>query len=161
MTPFERAIDFTIPHEGGYNQFPADPGGATKWGISQRQYPGLDIASLTKEAAVAIYKQDYWDECRCDALGGPLAIVMFDTSVNCGVASTVKWLQNCLSVPADGIMGPITLGATTDYTPHQLAGGVLAHRLSRYYSITGRDPSQMQFIRGWTQRVADLLFYIQ
>lgn len=40
---FSIAIDRVLGLEDGYVNNPADPGGETKWGISKRSYPQLDI----------------------------------------------------------------------------------------------------------------------
>ena len=48
---FDTAFDRLIGHEGGYVNNPADPGGETKYGISKRSYPSLNIANLTREMA--------------------------------------------------------------------------------------------------------------
>lgn len=89
MTPME----FVLAWEGGYTDDPTDPGGRTNFGISQRAYPDLDIASLTREDAVAIYRRDYWTPAGCDGLPPPMALVAFNASVNCGVARARKWLS--------------------------------------------------------------------
>ena len=39
----------------------ADASGETKYGISSRSYPAIDIASLTLEDAKAVYRLDFWD----------------------------------------------------------------------------------------------------
>ena len=61
MTNFETAINRILSHEGGYVDNPADPGGRTQWGISQRSYPNLDIKSLTRDQAIALYERDFWE----------------------------------------------------------------------------------------------------
>ena len=35
---FERALTFVLRWEGGYVDHPADPGGATNYGVTQRTY---------------------------------------------------------------------------------------------------------------------------
>jgi lysozyme family protein len=45
---FDEAFDKLIDHEGGYVNDPKDPGGETKFGISKRQYPTLDIARSSR-----------------------------------------------------------------------------------------------------------------
>jgi lysozyme family protein len=82
--------------EGGTNHHLLDRGGLTKYGISSKYYPDLDIANLSLETAVSIYHKDYWLEVGCSHYPDPLAIVMFDTAVNCGVSSTARWLQTTL-----------------------------------------------------------------
>ena len=59
--------------EGGYVDNPADPGGETKFGISKREYPDLEIATLTRADAVAIYYRDWWQRYRYSELPGPIA----------------------------------------------------------------------------------------
>ena len=60
MNLFDRALAAVLDWEGAVTNDAADPGGLTKYGISQRAYPSLDIASLTVEQAAVIYHQDYW-----------------------------------------------------------------------------------------------------
>ena len=48
---FAQAFEMVIGHEGGLVDNHADPGGLTKYGISQRSYPGEDIRNLTLERA--------------------------------------------------------------------------------------------------------------
>jgi hypothetical protein len=59
---FERAVAFVLRHEGGYVNDPRDPGGETKYGISKRAYPRLDIKGLTEADAKEIYRRDYWEK---------------------------------------------------------------------------------------------------
>lgn len=84
MTNFDRAFAVVVGIEGGYVCDPKDPGGATKFGISKRQYPDLDIANLTVDQAKVIYKRDYWDSHSLDSLEYGKALLVFDTAVNGG-----------------------------------------------------------------------------
>lgn len=83
---FNAAFDFVIGAEGGYVNDPKDPGGETKYGISKRAYPGLDIASLTIEQARDIYHLDYWLPAGCESLDQAKALIVFDAAVNQGVS---------------------------------------------------------------------------
>lgn len=65
---FEKAVAFVLRHEGGYTNDNRDPGGETKFGISKRAYPSLDIKNLTEEQAKVIYRRDYWDRAGCGDL---------------------------------------------------------------------------------------------
>lgn len=85
MTNFERAFAFIIGEEGGYVNDPHDPGGETKFGISKRAYPGVDIKALTLDGAKAIYREDYWNALRLDERKYGPALVLFDCAVNQGV----------------------------------------------------------------------------
>ena len=82
MSNFDRAFRFLIGEEGGYSADPHDPGGETKFGISKRAYPQLDIKSLTLDQAKAIYRRDYWDRLQLDARKyGPALVLCGPTRV--------------------------------------------------------------------------------
>ena len=49
MQNFPDCIAHVLVAEGGLVNDPQDPGGVTKFGISQRSYPALDIRELTPE----------------------------------------------------------------------------------------------------------------
>ena len=110
---FATAIERVLSEEGGYVNDIRDAGGETKYGISKRAYPSVDIASLTLDDAKAIYKRDYWDACRCDELPDRIAAALFDSAVNSGRGPAVKWLQQALNVTADGVIGTMTAAAIT------------------------------------------------
>lgn len=92
---FPAAVDFVLKWEGGYTNDPNDPGGETHWGISKRSYPMLDIKNLSRNGAITIYRQDYWEPIGADALDPPMALCAFDAAVNCGVGRSAKWLAEC------------------------------------------------------------------
>src|SRR5690606_34526085 len=91
MTSDERfavAVEVVLRHEGGYVHDPADPGGETNWGISKRSYPHLDIASLTREQAIEIYRRDWWNRHGYDRIKSlDVAVKTFDLAVNMGPAA--------------------------------------------------------------------------
>jgi len=98
---FLACLDFTLGWECGRNRDGslrdgyvndlADPGGETKYGISRKRYPNLDIKQLTFAQAVELYHSDFWLEFGCDRHEMPLAAVFFDIYVNHG-PSTAKML---------------------------------------------------------------------
>ncbi len=92
---FRLALAFVLEHEGGYVNDPADPGGETKYGISKRSYPSIDIKKLTAEQAGQIYRTDFWDRCHCDGYDYPLALAVFDSAVNCGCGKAMLWAKDC------------------------------------------------------------------
>lgn len=162
---FDFAIEFLFKHEGGTNTDPLDRGGITKYGISQKQYPNMNILQLTKGQAAEIYHHDYWLSNKCDEFPQELATVLFDTGVNCGQVSAASWLQEVLvskgcAMKVDGIIGGVTIGHSRRYDSYNLAMGVVAHRLERYVRLTGKHPKQLKFIRGWINRAIDLIRYV-
>jgi len=150
---FDEAFDILIGHEGGHVDHPDDPGGETKYGISKRSYPEVNIAGLTLDEAKAIYRADYWDRVRADELPSELRFLLFDAAVNAGVAQSIKWLQRAVGARDDGVIGPITLAAIADSNPHQISSNFLGQRLKHMTDLRHWD----QFGRGWARRIASNL----
>lgn len=148
---FERAFDMVIGHEGGLTDNPADPGGLTKYGISQRQYPGEDIRNLTMARAQELYRRDYWGPIKGDQLPNELALCLFDMAVNSGVAQAVRTLQKAIDVPVDGILGPGTLGKALSMQAEILVTYFQAERVL----FMAKLPEFATFGRGWTRRVIE------
>jgi len=138
---YAKIINFIIQLEvgpyknGGYTNDPVDPGGETKWGISKRANPDVDIKNLTRDQAVEIYKKRYWKD-EWEKLGFPLAVCMMDTAVNGG-------------------NGPMMLEASgRNYIQF------LQLRLLRYKTIIANKPSQKKYENGWNNRIRDLRRFI-
>lgn len=145
---FHHAVTHVIEREGGYVNDPRDPGGETKYGISKRAYPNLDIASLTLRDAQQIYKTDYWDPIRGDELHDRVAFVVFDCAVNQGVSRAVKLLQRTVGVKEDGVFGPVTLSAAKVQSWSGFVERFQAERILHYASL----PTWPTFGRGWCRR---------
>ena len=149
---FDKAFEIIIGHEGGYVHDYRDPGGETKFGISKRAYPTLNIKDLTLDDAKTIYLADYWNAFDGDLLPDSARLMVFDCAVNCGVTAAKKLLQRAVGVKDDGIIGPKTKQAisNTDDLDRKFAGHWLNYYTDlKHYDIYGR---------GWVRRVAkDLL----
>lgn len=94
---FERAFELVIGSEGGYVNDPNDPGGETKYGVSKRAYPSVDIKNLSLDGAKDIYWRDYWAKLSLDKLPWSIAYPAFDTAVNLGVYATSGMLKSALA----------------------------------------------------------------
>jgi len=136
---FPTAVAFVISHEGGYSRDPQDPGGETKFGISRRAYPNIDIAALTEEGAKEIYLRDYWLPIGADDLPTPADIVAFDTAVNLGISFARELLHE----------------TNNDVVT------MLFYRLRKYSRIVATHPELLKYLRGWLNRVLDLYDYIR
>lgn len=100
-----------IEREGGYVNDPDDPGGETKYGISKRSYPTLDIKNLTVEQASDIYMRDFLRRFMLERLDRvDTAEWVMDWLVHSGTLA-LRIIQKQLKVTVDGIMGPQTLKA--------------------------------------------------
>jgi lysozyme family protein len=154
---FEQAIVKVLAHEGGFVDHPDDPGGATKFGITEAVarrvgYRG-NMRDLPLDLAKQIYRREYWDAMRADELPAEARYVLFDGAVNSGVAQAARWLQRAVGVPADGVIGPKTIAAAAAIDGARLKAAVLAQRL-RFMAGLAAWPS---FSRGWAMRIADLM----
>lgn len=126
MSFFNAAFEIVVGIEAGYVNDPQDPGGETKYGISKRAYPELDIANLTIDQAKEIYRRDYWDRCACDTLSWERALCVFDCAVNQGQGTA-----RALNVQAHD------------------AGNLMARRAVRYAGTAHFD----RFGEGWMDRL--------
>lgn len=159
--------NFTFPAEGVTSNLKYDRGGLTKYGVSSKSYPNLDIRSITRNGAAVIYYRDYWLKSKCNKLQPRLAQFIFDSAVNCGNSSAGKFLQRSVnsltenSLLVDGIIGSITLSEVAKWDETEIILGVAAERLYYYTRIAGGDASQTHLLRGWVNRVAGLLEFVQ
>ncbi len=147
---FRDYIERVLSHEGGYVNDPRDPGGETRWGISKRSYPHVDIKRLTRDDAIAIYERDFWRRVQGDRLPRQFAFQALDAAVNHGIENAVRWMQRAAGVADDGYIGPMTLAAVARTDPADLVLKFNAERLEFYARLSTFDA----FGRGWTRRVA-------
>lgn len=137
LLQFKEGLLFVLKWEGGYVNDPNDPGGETKYGISKRAHPHLDIQNLTPADAALVYFRDYWSKCGCSELDYPLNIVVFDSAVNCGVSKALHWLRESHD--------------EWDY---------LDKRKKFYLELAKQDRFR-GFLKGWLNRLGDLRKLVQ
>lgn len=148
---FDSAFLLVIGHEGGYVNDPRDPGGETKFGISKRAYPKVDIKNLTIADAKHIYFNDYWSRLQLDKLPDAIRFDMFDAAVNSGLSMAAKFLQRALRIKDDGVIGPATIAAANALPADRLDKRLSGHRL---LFICNTNHWQT-FGKGWVRRVAN------
>ena len=181
MSRFDEALRVVFSFEGGFSDDKDDPGGATKYGITEGTLSvakqrgvvpsSVTIHSLTPEHAAAIYRAMYWDRIRGDDLPRPLDLILFDIAVNSGIGKAGELLQKALNMVAgsclsvDGAIGPKTMAALSaalrcdrpDVVLRLLCLQVLLLRVALYSAICDNRPSMRKFLRGWIkQRVVSL-----
>lgn len=155
MSDFDLAFELILQSEGGYVNDPRDPGGATRYGITEavareNGYTG-DMRNLPLGAARAIYKGRYWDACKCSEMPWPLSLYVFDAAVNQGTLPAITMLQRALGTAQDGIVGPVTLRLAKGSKPWHWAR-YMAFRAMRYQSTRNFD----RFGEGWLTRIFNL-----
>ena len=156
-TTFEEIIEQVLEHEGGYVNDPKDLGGETKYGITKRFYPDVDIKNLTVEQAKEIYKKDYWDKNKVESLPQNLWHIYFDMCVNMGKRTAVKVLQRAAvnkgkDIEVDGGLGPMTIGALKGVELDR----VRAYRVKFYVDLITDKPEQEKFFLGWFRRATEV-----
>lgn len=150
MSYFDRAIVYVLQHEGGLVNDPADPGGLTNRGITQRDYPHLDIRNLTVDQTVEIYRKDYWRPIYDDMTNEDAACKIFDMAVNMGHKQAHKLLQRAVGVEDDGVFGPVTLAAANACP--DLVSELCNHQAAFYHSLVAKRPVMGKFLKGWLNR---------
>ena len=157
MKNFEEIIKQVLKHEGGYVNDPKDLGGETKYGVTKRFYPDVDIKNLTIEQATEIYRKDYWDKNRVESLPQELWYIFFDMCINMGRGTAVKILQRAANsrgrnISVDGGMGPATIGALGGVEVER----VRAYRVKYYSDLVTKKPEQDKFYFGWFRRATEV-----
>tara|TARA_B100000579_G_scaffold421809_1_gene423066 strand:- start:2912 stop:3385 length:474 start_codon:yes stop_codon:yes gene_type:complete len=157
MKNFNEIIKQVLEHEGGYVNDPKDLGGETKYGITKRFYPDVDIKNLTIEQATEIYKKDYWDKNKVESLPQNLWHIYFDMCVNMGKRTAVKVLQRAAvnkgrNIEVDGGLGPMTIGALKGVELDR----VRAFRVKYYVDLITARPEQEKFFLGWFRRATEV-----
>ena len=156
-TTFNEIIEKVLKHEGGYVNDPKDMGGETKYGITKRFYPDVDIKNLTIEKAKEIYLNDYWKPAKCDSVPPHLRHIYFDMCVNFGRGGAVRVLQQAAvskghKISVDGGIGPNTLKAIKNLSLDR----VRAYRVLRFANLVIKKPDQEKFWLGWFRRATEV-----
>ena len=158
---FEKIIDFTLGHEvlpgpnGHRSNVSGDPGGRTVWGISERYHPQV-VARLwdmsreeSRIEAVEFYRVEYWDKLWndipavmiYDSIPPPVQAFLFDSLVNPGARFTIPWRDKFLYE-----------------RPRPWLSDLIAARIQYYLNRVQESPGKIKFLRGWCQRVVDLVY---
>lgn len=154
---FDQAFDELLKHEGGFSNHAADPGGATRYGITEavaRQvgYRG-NMEDLPMDLAKRIYREQYWNPIRADELPPIVRYAVFDAAVNSGVYQAAKWLQRAAGAMDDGVIGPKTLERVNNLDQNKLLRTMLSVRLKFMTDLK----TWQAFGRGWARRIADIM----
>lgn len=172
---FNKAFDHVILVEGGYVDDPLDPGGKTKYGITEEVarkhgYSG-EMKDLDLDIAKFIYKMDYWNKNELDiiaTLSPKIALEIFDTGVNAGTLRAGRWLQEALNVlnrrqqlftdlMVDGKIGRKTIDAfevlITEGDEDVIYQCLNVLQGAHYIKISQNNENLERYIRGWMKRV--------
>lgn len=162
MNNFDRAFEKVIILEGGYSNHPYDPGGKTKYGITENTarahgYKG-DMIDLPLAIAKAIYKKSYWDINRLDQINNyEIQFELFDTGVNCGTGTALKFMQEAYNLlnkgnplAVDGKIGPDTISALNKFAkPARVVKVANAVQGEYYLKLARKNEKNESFLFGW------------
>ncbi|HTW88263.1 MAG TPA: glycosyl hydrolase 108 family protein [Candidatus Binataceae bacterium] len=163
--PFIKAFERVLVDEGSYTVAIGDSGGPTKFGISQRQYPELDIAALTRAQAAAIYYRDWWLRYEFGTLPEAIGAKLFNLAINMGPREATLCLQRALracgnAVGEDGALGAQTRSAASRADSDALLAALRSEAAGHYrqlaaattYGSTACGQLRQHFLRGWLNR---------
>lgn len=151
MANFGIAIETVLKNEGGYVFNPNDAGGETKFGISKRSYPNVDIKNLTVEGACAIYQKDFWLFGGIDSQA--VATKLLDSYV-LERHEAIKIAQRIAEVPDDGVYGSQTENAINRVDPNNFLIGMRMGLAIYHHACVAADPNDAEFLAGWLRRDA-------
>lgn len=132
---FDSVVKFILSKEGGYKATDGNSGNPVNFGINQKANPDIDVKNLTKEGAVKLYRERYWDAIGADNLPPALAVVAMNAAVNQGVSQAKQMLTQANGDPA----------AFTELVKQ------------RYQSIVTSNPAQGKYLKGWLNRADSAL----
>lgn len=92
VSGFDAVVAMTLKHEGGYAASDGNTGAPVNFGINQAANPDVDVKNLTREGAVNIYRDRYWNAIDGDKLPPALQATAFDAAVNQGPGNAKKWI---------------------------------------------------------------------
>lgn len=173
MTPrFIKAINWVLPHEGGYNEIKGDNGGATNYGISlvflqsihdDINHDGIidknDIKALSLEYTKQIYYDNFWKPIY-EKLPELTSIKLFDSSINMGTRQAHILLQKALNLlgsnlQLDGLIGNDTLVALSGKSDIEVLNSFCNEQVKFYNNLIIKNPSYSKFQKGWLNRAND------
>ena len=151
---FDDAFLWLLGAEGSYTNNPEDPGGPTKWGVTELVARSFGYTGSMKdypvEEAKKVYRTMYWGNLKIDQLPECIRYDIFDAAVNSGVAQAIRWLQHSCGAEEDGILGPKTLEAANATEPVKLRTSYNGCRLKFMTDL----PQWNTFGKGWARRIS-------
>lgn len=131
---FGSIVSKVMEIEGGYVANDAGKG-ETNRGINKTANPDVDVKNLTREQAVALYKERYWNGIGADSLPANIRAIAFDAAVNQGVSTA-----NRLVAAAGG-------------DPEKL----IELRRAEYQKLIERNPEKFgKYEKSWMSRLDQL-----
>ena len=178
MSNFNSIISHIFKVEGGYANQKHDKGKATNYGISlrflelaQEDIDGdghineKDIKALTKDNALDLYKEYFWDHYGLENIRDVLiAKKAMDMFVNMRGKVAARAIQSaCVEcgakIKVDGILGKNSFSAINDLSKFTGSRDILLEAIrdaqrAVYIRIVENDKTQKKFLKGWMRRAS-------
>lgn len=185
MADFDKAFALTLEHEGGYVDDPDDTGGETFKGVARNKWPdwkgwevidnlkddtnfpkNLDDDSTVQSLIKSFYKKNFWDKARLDEFDNQdIANEIFDTGVNQGMGTAIKYLQESLNllnrnqkdypdIAVDGGCGPVTVHTVnSNKRQHNVLKCLNGLQFMKYYTLAKKHTVYEKYFNGWLARI--------
>jgi len=143
--PVNDALNFVLRWEGGVSNDPADAGGLTNRGVTQRTYDRSrarerralqSVVKVTLKEVREIYRRDYSNRSRAGSLGPQNGPSAFRHDREHGSSSGQQFLRRARGLPKQ-----------------QQIARYLDEREAFYRCLVERKSSQRKFLTGWLRRV--------
>ena len=156
MADINKFFPKVMKWEGGYVNDPADSGGRTKYGVTEKTWIAFggkkDIKDITEQDAMAVMKSLFWDKCKGDLIENQsLAELVVDWFWGSGY-SGIKAMQRALNLNPDGVIGPATLEKLNS-NPELNHAIIKRSRIDFINYICEKMPQNMKFKKGWLNRI--------
>lgn len=161
-------ISHIFESEGGakYTDDPLDPGGSTKFGITQRtlaRYRGRavtaqDVKDLQEPEARDIAYAFYFVEHGIDRITNPhLRYALVDFTYLFGADDSIPALQEIVGTAPDGKLGPKTAAAANAAEPRRVINLLAVKRVKLHAARVVSNETQLRFLRGWINRATSFI----
>ena len=173
MSSIKELAPFILKWEGGFVNHKYDRGGATNKGVTLKVWQKLgfdndkdgdvdlqDLILITDNQATQIMAKGYWDDWQADKIENQaVANTLVDFAWGSGTKTSILLIQRLLGLKADGVVGQQTLKALNTANPKDLLEKIYAFRINFLKSIVQRNATQKVFLKGWLNRMNDLINY--
>lgn len=180
MANFDTSYRLLLPREGGYSNRKSDYGKETYQGISRRYWPnwkgwaiidaikaarGIDQDEIIHDYNLKLlvkefYRKNFWDTMQGNSIKTQgIADVLFDSHVLMG-GNGIEVAQRVLrsfgfNIAVDGVVGrQQTLPALNNVNQDAFYKKFLEARAAYHRTVAANDPSQLDNLTGWLNRVA-------
>jgi len=168
MADFDISFGITSKNEGGYTQDPYE----TWMGIDRAEQPGWDGWSIVDsmrgqsdfphclsanadllQSVEDFFRANFWQPVKGDEITDQgAADKLYDAGANMGVPTAIRLMQEALGLTADGIVGPLTMGAINSADPADLLSKFKDLRIAHYKQIVENHPEDQKYLNAWIAR---------